>query len=428
MSSLKNTMMIGLVTAAAFFFTVCQIAASGSRGAQITLLLVGITFATFIAYAAFFLVGVAWDSVRAERRVGNKAMIPNTVPVSPSNTPGTPIRIVWILASLLSGSGIVGSGTMATADVNWMGIYPPGPKNLDYRLQVGLEKHSGPGGYNQLHLKFNPTSGVFAAEHNLTVTVSSHDDYKAQLSAATSQSFTLNQSTKGITEHMLIPYFCAATTLKLWITENGKEVARDKLPLYVGSNQFGYSGQRWTILIIDRETDDPPFPDILALTTVFGNDTTTSALIPEDSEKLRLSSKESRALAEQTQNAFLQFRVMPRTDLARQWLGFMPDAFGTYRNTNCAEYLDFYARSHGLVGRQRTARMRWVMDFTGLRTLSNRAACWPLDRSMRFAAMRQPTVTSVSKSSVRRSLSSRVWNQRNSSRSFAWTAAASTFP
>ena len=59
-------------------------------------------------------------------------------------------------------------------------------------------------------------------------------------------------------------------------------------------------------------------------------------------------------------------------DLVRARLGFMPDAFGTYRNTNCAEYLDFYARSHGLIGRQRTARMRWVMDFTGLRALADK--------------------------------------------------------
>lgn len=59
-------------------------------------------------------------------------------------------------------------------------------------------------------------------------------------------------------------------------------------------------------------------------------------------------------------------------DKVRSRLGFMPDAFGTYRNTSCAEYLDFYARSHGLLGRERTARMRWVMDFTGLRSLADK--------------------------------------------------------
>jgi ABC-2 type transport system ATP-binding protein len=48
----------------------------------------------------------------------------------------------------------------------------------------------------------------------------------------------------------------------------------------------------------------------------------------------------------------------------------MPDSFGTYADTNCAEYLDFFARSHGLVGRDRTRRLRWVMDFTGLKSLA----------------------------------------------------------
>ncbi len=57
-------------------------------------------------------------------------------------------------------------------------------------------------------------------------------------------------------------------------------------------------------------------------------------------------------------------------DRVRARLGFMPDSFGTYSDTNCAEYLDFFARSHGLVGRERTRRLRWVMDFTGLRALA----------------------------------------------------------
>ena len=57
-------------------------------------------------------------------------------------------------------------------------------------------------------------------------------------------------------------------------------------------------------------------------------------------------------------------------DRVRNRLGFMPDSFGTYADTNCAEYLDFFARSHGLLGRERTRRMRWVMDFTGLRPLA----------------------------------------------------------
>lgn len=57
-------------------------------------------------------------------------------------------------------------------------------------------------------------------------------------------------------------------------------------------------------------------------------------------------------------------------DRVRSRLGFMPDSFGTYSDTSCAEYLDFFARSHGLIGRDRTKRLRWVMDFTGLRGLA----------------------------------------------------------
>ena len=59
-------------------------------------------------------------------------------------------------------------------------------------------------------------------------------------------------------------------------------------------------------------------------------------------------------------------------DRVRRRLGFMPDAFGTYSDTNCAEYLDFFARSNGLIGRERTRRIRWVMDFTGLRALADK--------------------------------------------------------
>lgn len=57
-------------------------------------------------------------------------------------------------------------------------------------------------------------------------------------------------------------------------------------------------------------------------------------------------------------------------DRVRRRLGFMPDAFGSYSDTNCAEYLDFFARANGLIGRERTRRIRWVMDFTGLKAMA----------------------------------------------------------
>lgn len=59
-------------------------------------------------------------------------------------------------------------------------------------------------------------------------------------------------------------------------------------------------------------------------------------------------------------------------DRVRGRIGFMPDSFGSYGDTNCIEYLDFFARSYGLIGRERTRRLRWVMDFTGLRPLATK--------------------------------------------------------
>lgn len=59
------------------------------------------------------------------------------------------------------------------------------------------------------------------------------------------------------------------------------------------------------------------------------------------------------------------FSVVNDPELVRRRLGFMPDSFGTYRDVNCEEYLDFFARAYGLVGRQRTERLRWVLEFTG---------------------------------------------------------------
>ena len=60
------------------------------------------------------------------------------------------------------------------------------------------------------------------------------------------------------------------------------------------------------------------------------------------------------------------FSVIDDPDLVRRRLGFMPDYFGTYPNVNVREYLDFFARSYGLRGKERLRAMQYVMDFTSL--------------------------------------------------------------
>ncbi len=66
------------------------------------------------------------------------------------------------------------------------------------------------------------------------------------------------------------------------------------------------------------------------------------------------------------------FSVVNDPDRVRRRLGFMPDYFGTYANVNCAEYLDFFARSYGLVGRERHRALRHVMSFTKLDGLAEK--------------------------------------------------------
>lgn len=60
------------------------------------------------------------------------------------------------------------------------------------------------------------------------------------------------------------------------------------------------------------------------------------------------------------------FSVVNDPDRVRKRLGFMPDNFGTYPDMNCVEYLDFFARSYGILGRDRTKALRHTLAYTGL--------------------------------------------------------------
>lgn len=66
------------------------------------------------------------------------------------------------------------------------------------------------------------------------------------------------------------------------------------------------------------------------------------------------------------------FSVVNDPDRVRRRLGFMPDAYGSYPNVSCIEYLDFFARAYGLVGRERSQAIRHVMDFTRMQSLSDK--------------------------------------------------------
>jgi len=66
------------------------------------------------------------------------------------------------------------------------------------------------------------------------------------------------------------------------------------------------------------------------------------------------------------------FSCINDPELVRKRMGFMPDGFGTYQNMNCVEYLDFFARAYGLVGKERTAGIRRTLAFTGLDKIASK--------------------------------------------------------
>ncbi len=67
------------------------------------------------------------------------------------------------------------------------------------------------------------------------------------------------------------------------------------------------------------------------------------------------------------------FSVINDPDRVRRRLGFMPDDFGTYPNMNCMEYLDFFARSYGLIGRERVKALRYTLSYTGLDKIAEKS-------------------------------------------------------
>ncbi len=66
------------------------------------------------------------------------------------------------------------------------------------------------------------------------------------------------------------------------------------------------------------------------------------------------------------------FSCINDPELVRKRMGFMPDGFGMYQNMNCVEYLDFFARAYGLVGKERVAGIRRTLAFTGLDKIASK--------------------------------------------------------
>src|SRR5215471_12230833 len=66
------------------------------------------------------------------------------------------------------------------------------------------------------------------------------------------------------------------------------------------------------------------------------------------------------------------FSVVDKPAEVHRITGFMPDYAGVYERTTVHEYLDFFARSHGLKNNERRAAVENIIDFMGIGELRNR--------------------------------------------------------
>lgn len=64
--------------------------------------------------------------------------------------------------------------------------------------------------------------------------------------------------------------------------------------------------------------------------------------------------------------------ILVHPNHAHARIGFMPDALGVYSDTTILEYLDFFARTAKLNGKERDGRIKSVMEFTELTHLADR--------------------------------------------------------
>ena len=64
--------------------------------------------------------------------------------------------------------------------------------------------------------------------------------------------------------------------------------------------------------------------------------------------------------------------LVDHPEVARRHLGFVPDSLPEYADMTVLEYLDFFARAHGLRGAARRAQVDRVVEFTGVGGLRER--------------------------------------------------------
>ncbi len=65
--------------------------------------------------------------------------------------------------------------------------------------------------------------------------------------------------------------------------------------------------------------------------------------------------------------------IIQYPESVRRYVGFVPDSLPAHNDITVHEYLDFFARAYGIIGRDRDRAVAGVEDFTGLCSFKNKA-------------------------------------------------------
>lgn len=304
--------MLGMITVCAGLFTLLKLALAGSPWAQGATLLIAITLATLMSYAVLFLLGMVIDTALTSIRPSK----PPRGHQNPSHTNSTTLLTLLALGFL--------SNADANAQAVWQGNVPiPNVPKLGYTASASLYRHPGAGGYRPVQLKFTPNNGAFAWDHLITVTVSSHQMYKTRAAASTTTTIQINESDKAVTQELLIPLLGNADSLTVAVSENGRLIG--KQPLRISFNRqldYRHAGQSVTMGIIDpfRYENAKRFPDLRAVSAVFGQTKANASPLPEDADLMKLSDKDARQFAENVQASWIQYRIFDPFVMPETWL------------------------------------------------------------------------------------------------------------
>ena len=304
--------MLGMITVCAGLFTLLKSALAGSPWAQGATLLIAIVLGTLMSFAVLFLLGMVIDAALTSIR-------PNGLTRGQRNPNHSKKSSILLI---LVAFGLVSSGD-ASAQAVWQGKVPSNVPGLGYTVTASLYRHPGAGGYRPVRLKFSPTGRVFMRDHLVTLTVSSHQSLKTRVAASTTTSIQIRESDTAFTQELLIPLLGNSDSLNVTVSEDGKPIG--KRPLRMSFNRqldHRHANQSVTMGIVDPMKFNPSkrFPDLRAVSTIFGQTSINTSPLPEDADVAKLPNKDARQFAEQVQVSWIQYRIFDPNFMPVNWL------------------------------------------------------------------------------------------------------------